>query len=123
VYVVDGYNERVQKFTNNGTYVTQWGRLGTENGDFIHPAGIATDNASNVYVIDIGSSRGVRDLSEQNLTKVQMFANNGTYLTKWGQYGEDNGQFSMPLGIALNSNGTIYVADYLNSRVQQFESK
>ena len=55
VYVVDGFNERIQKFSSNGDmYVTQWGQLGIENGDFIQPTGIATDNAKNVYVVDIG---------------------------------------------------------------------
>jgi tripartite motif-containing protein 71 len=123
VYVVDGDNSRIQKFTNNGTFLTKWGELGRENGKFISPTGIATDNASNVYVVDIGSSRGVTDVREQNFTNVQMFTNNGTFLTKWGQYGEGNGQFSIPLGIAINPNGSIYVADYLNSRVQEFEIK
>jgi tripartite motif-containing protein 71 len=32
VYVTDTNNDRVQEFTNNGTFITKWGGEGT--GDF-----------------------------------------------------------------------------------------
>src|SRR5215467_9472299 len=34
VYVVDTWNSRIQKFTGDGTYLTQWGTLGTGIGQF-----------------------------------------------------------------------------------------
>jgi NHL repeat-containing protein len=123
VYVVDGFNDRVQKFSSNGTFITQWGRSGFGNREFLDPTGIATDNESNVYLVELGISTGVGDLRDQNTTKVQVFSSNGTYITKWGQYGEGNSQFSIPLGIAVSSKGLVYVTDYLNSRVQVFEIK
>jgi DNA-binding beta-propeller fold protein YncE len=57
VYVIDGGNNRVQKFDSNGTFITTWGSYGTGNGQFISPSGIATDHAGNVYVIDGGNNR------------------------------------------------------------------
>src|SRR5687767_2352630 len=37
VYVVDTPNDRIQKFTSNGTFVTKWGTNGTANGEFRGP--------------------------------------------------------------------------------------
>lgn len=42
------------------------------------------------------------------------------FITKWGSFGTANGQFSNPQGIAVDSSGTVYVADYGNNRVEVF---
>ena len=49
VYVTDfnGLANDVQKFTNNGTFITSWGNLGFDNGRFTNPAGIAIDSSDN----------------------------------------------------------------------------
>jgi tripartite motif-containing protein 71 len=52
VYVVDGGNNRIQKFDSNGKFITKWGTNGTVDGQFSKPLGIATDNSGNVYVAD-----------------------------------------------------------------------
>jgi len=41
----------------------------------------------------------------------------------FGSKGNVNGQFKGPSGIAINSNGNIYVCDYGNSRIQIFDSE
>ncbi len=42
---------------------------------------------------------------------------------KWGTYGVGGGgQLSSPQGVAVDSSGNVYVADYANSRVQKFNS-
>src|SRR5579884_1376972 len=43
VYVADMANNRVQKFSANGTYLAQWGELGSNRGEFTFPEGIAVD--------------------------------------------------------------------------------
>jgi ribonuclease Z len=43
VYVTDAVSRRVQKFTGTGTYLTQWGSLGSGDGQFNHPVGVVTD--------------------------------------------------------------------------------
>ncbi|MBT3272270.1 MAG: hypothetical protein HN368_03875 [Spirochaetales bacterium] len=40
----------------------------------------------------------------------------------WGSYGTGEGEFDYPNGIAVDSNGFIYVADSGNSRIQKFDS-
>ncbi len=52
VYVADTNNDRVQKFTSNGEFVTKWGEHGDDPGQFNVPRGIAVDAAGNVYVND-----------------------------------------------------------------------
>ncbi|MGA7436312.1 MAG: hypothetical protein WBW44_11960, partial [Solirubrobacterales bacterium] len=52
VYVADFDNDRIQKFTSEGTFITKWGGWGTGNGQFRGPNAIATDAAGNVYVTD-----------------------------------------------------------------------
>ena len=34
VYVADTYNDRIQKFTSDGTFLASWGTYGTGNGQF-----------------------------------------------------------------------------------------
>jgi DNA-binding beta-propeller fold protein YncE len=61
-----------------------------------------------VYVADAGNSR------------IQGFTSDGTFLTKWGGYGEGDGEFRAPVGVATDVRGHFYVADTGNSRVQVF---
>jgi DNA-binding beta-propeller fold protein YncE len=49
VYVVDNGNSRVEKFSSNGTYITQWSTQ-TTNSDHFSPQGIAIDSSGNVFV-------------------------------------------------------------------------
>lgn len=47
----------IQKFTSTGTLITQWGSLGSGNGQFNAPQGVAVDTAGNVYVADKRNNR------------------------------------------------------------------
>ena len=42
------------------------------------------------------------------------------YLAQWGTLGAGPGQFDVPEGIATDRAGLVYVADFLNLRVQKF---
>jgi DNA-binding beta-propeller fold protein YncE len=57
ILVVDGGNNRIQKFDSNGTFITKWGISGAGDGQFEQPTGIAIDSLGNVYVVDRGNSR------------------------------------------------------------------
>ena len=52
VYVTEFFNSRVQKFTNDGTFVTKWGSQGTGDGQFRNPWGIGIDSSGKVFVSD-----------------------------------------------------------------------
>ena len=110
VYATDTGNDRVQKFSSTGTFITKWGSLGTGDGRFLSEQGIATDTAGNVYVVDGQANR------------VQKFSSSGTFITKWGSLGTGNSQFNAPQGIATDSSDDVYVADSGNARIQKFDS-
>jgi len=52
---------------------------------------------------------------------VLVVANFG-FLLKWGSYGTGDGQFRYPSGVAVDSSGSVYVADRSNNRIQKFNS-
>ena len=52
VYVANNGNNRIQKFTAEGVFVTQWGRKGTGDGHLESPSGVAVAPDGSVYVAD-----------------------------------------------------------------------
>jgi len=149
IYVADKDNNRIQKFTSNGTHITSWGEEGRENGQFKSPFAIATDSTGNVYVADTGNNRiqkftsngtyvtswrvGVSQdiaidssanvyVADTGNNRIQKFTSNGTYITSWGEGGSKYGQFNSPSGVATDSTGNVYVADTGNNRIQKFTS-
>ena len=54
--------------------------------------------------------------------RIQKFDSNGAFITKWGSYGSEDGQFSSPNSVAVDSSGNVYVADSYNHRIQKFDS-
>jgi DNA-binding beta-propeller fold protein YncE len=49
-----------------------------------------------------------------------VFTSGGVYLTQWGTFGTEDGQFRAPIGVAVGPDGAIYVADRNLDRVQKF---
>jgi DNA-binding beta-propeller fold protein YncE len=116
VYVVDGGNNRIQKFSNTGVFIRMWGSHcdifgGNEcNGQFDQPRGIAVDSSGNVFVADSGNNR------------IEKFSNTGNFIRKWGSQGSGNGQFNHPDNVAVDSSGNAFVVDENNQRIQKFSS-
>jgi hypothetical protein len=51
---------------------------------------------------------------------VQKFTSDGTFITRWGTAGTNDGEFQYPFGIAIDAAGDVLVADMLNGRIQKF---
>ncbi len=51
--------------------------------------------------------------------RIQKFNSSGIYQAQFGGYGNGNGQFIYPQGIAVDTSGNIYVADTTNHRIQK----
>ncbi len=57
IYVVDSGNNRVQRFSPEGNYLSEFGQFGQEPGSFNAPWGISIDNDGYVYISDSKNSR------------------------------------------------------------------
>jgi sugar lactone lactonase YvrE len=98
IFVADGHrNNRVVKFTKNGTFVKAWGRKGEAPGEFQTPHAIAIDSRGRLFVADRGNRR------------IQIFDQDGTFLEQWTQFGR-------PSGILIAPDDTMYVADVSDKR-------
>lgn len=84
---------------------------------FHTPNGLVPDAAGNVYVADRGSHR-IRKVTAAGV--VTTLAGNGTAGFAEGQ--GSAAQFSSPVGIALDSDGNLYVGDYGNYRIRKITS-
>jgi sugar lactone lactonase YvrE len=126
IYVADEHNDTIRKLTPVGTnwVVTTLAGLagvpGSANGTgsaarFYHPGGVAVDSAGNVYVAD-----------EHNDT-IRKVTPAGVVTTLAGLAdvsGSADGRgsaarFSLPFGVAVDSEGNVYVADQLNSTIRK----
>lgn len=114
ILLVDFGNERVNRYTAEGVYLFSFGGFGSGPGQFNGPKGIDTDSAGNIYVGDIYNHR------------VQKFTAGGVFISQFGSRGAGNGQFESRdmlgmQGVALDSQGNIWVADSALARIQKFD--
>jgi sugar lactone lactonase YvrE len=96
VFVTDGHepasNNRVMKFTRDGTFVKSWGGTGSGTGEFLVPHAIALDSQGRLFVADRDNNR------------IQIFSQDGEFLDEWRQFGR-------PSGLYIAADDTLYVSD------------
>lgn len=109
VYVSDQENPVVQKFDNNGKFITKWGSFGSGDGQFVHLHDVTVDSKDKVYVTD-----------GRNNSRVEKFDNKGKFMTKWGTKGSGEESGDGPHGIVVDSSGYVYVVD--TEKIQKFTS-
>jgi DNA-binding beta-propeller fold protein YncE len=107
VYVADLGNHRVQFFTADGTYLGQWA---TEGMGFISgPTSVAVGpDGKTVYV------------TVRHRDHILLFDAAWSFSSQWGNEGSNPGEFKRPDGVAVAPDGTVYVVDQGNNRVQAF---
>ncbi|MBI2953768.1 MAG: DUF11 domain-containing protein [Chloroflexi bacterium] len=110
VYVADTYNNRVQEFDANGSFIPSWSGLAIGVGEVLAPQSVAVAADGNVYVADTANKR------------IKKFDSNGISIAQWGSSGAGDGQFAFPGGVAVDSSGNVYVADAGNNRIQKFDA-
>ncbi|MCL2809057.1 MAG: chitobiase/beta-hexosaminidase C-terminal domain-containing protein [Treponema sp.] len=81
---------------------------------FNQPIGIAIDSEGNIFLADMNNHR-IRKITPQGV--VSTLAGTGTEGFTDGEKG--TAQFKSPCGIAVDSEGNIYVADTLNNRIRK----
>ncbi len=96
IFVADGHaddtNNRIAKFSSDGTFIKAWGETGYGPGEFRTLHALAIDARGRLFVADRSNNR------------IQIFDLDGNYLTTWTQFGR-------PSGIFFDANDQVYVAD------------
>ena len=96
IFVGDGHpadgNNRIVKFSSDGTYVMEWGETGSEPGQFRTPHALAMDSQGLLYVGDRSNRR------------IQVFEQDGTFVRDFYNFGRAS-------GLAIDKEDNLYVAD------------
>lgn len=152
VFVVDESLKKIRVFYPSGAKKLEFGESGPAADQFLRPLYIAVDTFGKILVSDFSNPKisvwskegvwqkniGVGVLSspcglcvdfrtgnivvcDTSANLVRTFDKFGTSLRAFGRNGSDG--FSNAWGLALDIEGTIIVADMLNSRVQIFTSE
>jgi uncharacterized protein (TIGR03663 family) len=95
--------------------VTTWGSAGAGDAQFSSPRGVAVAADGSVYVADSRNNR------------IQKFDADGNLLLTWGTFGTLDtgagpGVLNEPWGVAIGPDGSVYVTDTWNHRVQKFDA-
>jgi sugar lactone lactonase YvrE len=96
IFVADGHggnsNNRIVRFTKDAQFLMAWGHKGTGPGEFDIPHCLAFDSKGRLFVGD------------RNNNRIQIFDQEGRFISQWKQ-------FSRPSGIFIDKHDIIYVAD------------
>jgi DNA-binding beta-propeller fold protein YncE len=114
LYVGDSLNNRIQKWGPDDRYVRSFGSAGNGPGQFITPRMAVEDAEGNLYVSDSGNHRVQKLDGEGNVLAI-LGRNGGD-----GTAGSAAGEFNEPFGLLLGPDGTLYVSEVINDRIQSF---
>ena len=150
LYVVDGYNHRVQVFQQDDKFAFSFGNRGNNPGQFQCPVRIAIDPNNNVLVTDrdancihlfthngqfIQTMNSYRPWAitisptgylitshDGDDNKIRVWSPTYQLINQFGKKGSKQGEFYDIRGMVIDSSGTIYVAEWLNHRLQVINS-
>jgi len=103
LYVSPFSGPAIQKYSPSGVF------LGTLGATY-RSTGVAVTLSGRVYIVDAGACA------------VDVLARDGQPEFQWGTCDTNAGDFGNPVGIAVASNGDVYVGDYYIPRIQRFSS-
>jgi DNA-binding beta-propeller fold protein YncE len=113
VWVADNGYHTVTKFTPEGKALMTLGiknEPGEDDRRLNQPTDVAVTPSGDVFISD-----GYVN------SRIVHYDKNGKFVKAWGKLGTGPGEFSLPHGIALDSQRRLYVVDRNNARVQVFE--
>ena len=122
-FIADSRNHAIRKVTTNGvvtTFAGQLGVSGTANGtgtgaSFNTPSGLAFDGSGNLFVSDTGNNTLRKITAAGSVTTFAGVVGSGGFLD--GASGSV--LFNSPLGIAVWTNGNVFVADSGNHCIRK----
>jgi DNA-binding beta-propeller fold protein YncE len=102
VYVADRANDRIQIFDREGKFLNKWTGLG-------QPWGLAYSKKDNAIFMCDGKNNRVLKLNTD-----------GQILGELGSFGKAPGKLDFAHHMAVDSHGSVYVAEVKNWRVQKW---
>jgi len=147
LYVVDGYNYRVQVFQQDDTFTFSFGNRGINPGQFYFPVRLAINSNNNdVLVTDYHadyihvfshSGQFIRTINcyrpypitishtgylitghDGDDDKIRVWSPTYELIHQFGKWGSKQGEFNDIKGMAMDSSGTVYVAEWYSNRLQ-----
>jgi hypothetical protein len=97
VFVADGHfpnksnTARVVKYSPDGRFIREWGRMGSEPGNFREP-----------HDIFVGGSKGQVYVADRQNNRVQVFDQDGRFIAAWRQFGQ-------PSSVYVDSHDNLFV--------------
>jgi DNA-binding beta-propeller fold protein YncE len=112
VWTTDAASSMVYKFSPEGKTLLQIevGGQPTPCGNFCSTTDVAFAPDGHLFIAD-----GYRN------ARILEYSADGKKLREWGSAGTGPGQFRLPHSIQVDDQGTVYVADRENGRIQRFD--
>ncbi len=110
VLVADRENSRLQFFSPEGEYLSEW-------TDVVRPCEVFIDSQDNVFVAELGRRAGMFPGMTPDLTvsggRVSIFNSSGTLLARFGggEHPGTPGDFFAPHDLWVDARGDLYVAE------------
>ena len=111
--VVDPYQDQISMRTADRTI----GGFGQADGQFNSPRGIAIAQDGTLFIADSLNHR------------IQHLNPDGSFINSWGGFADSSvgtapgGKFNEPWGIAIGPDGSVFVTDTWNHRIQKFDQE
>jgi peptidylamidoglycolate lyase len=111
VLVADRSNARVQVFDASGKFLDQW-----RSEELGRPYAAAAGAEDRVFIADGGD----QPETPPDRSGVAVVDADGQFVTRFGRFGNYDGQFRLAHDIAVTKDGAVYVVDAWGQRVQKF---
>ena len=114
-------SNQVEVFTPTGAALLIFGSVGTARGQFHFPQGIAFDPTDGTLLVDDSGNARIERFT------ISPGDTNATWIATYGRKGAASpkapaGVLNQPTGIAVAPNGTIWVADTRDNRIQSLST-
>ena len=99
---------KVWMFDLQGSLIKSFGSHGNGDGQFYRVQGVTVGKCGNIYVVD------------PYLGSISIFDENGVYITKFGEWGDQPGQLNIPMDIVFDSQERLIVTSMNNGALEVF---
>jgi sugar lactone lactonase YvrE len=129
LYIADDSNCRIRKVdastglistvAGNGTAGYNGDNIPATSAELYYPNGVALDSAGNLYIAD--SDNRIREVNAST-GLISTVAGNGTQGYNGDNIPATSAELNDPSGVALDSAGNLYIADYDNHRIRKVDA-